>query len=713
MKEEPTEIRSKNEIVSDLEKLSHEDGFIYTLSHILMRDLFLDPAEAVDIDWNNHLSFQEIAFLCGLMVKQKISESFPTNFDVLAEQMEKTYKLFEELHWAYNQPILEKIMKASEEHAKDQNSEEVEKVFQDAQSMTEPIFYSDSGAYDFQYWNFVQKRYQRDDGWLEAKYGFTSEQMAKFAEQPKRISEVKSKILELSEPSQESYAKMLDVFCFSKSDLSKIFGEDVATNFLSVFSLTPGEVNKLLKIPGEYNQVNSHPIIKLDEERFFIPISFLLSQSVYESPFYWMAADESYKNESYKNRGGATEEVAFNLLSDVFGEDKVYQGVTIEGKKGQRITEIDVLVILGDKTLILQAKSKKLTALSRSGDQAQLKFDFENAIQDAYDQAKLSRNEILNGVTLFDSEGKEIKFDCKINDAYIICLTSDYYPAVMHQTDTYLKKEAADPAPLSINIFDLDILCFYLTDPHDFFYYLRQRSRLSSYYKASSEMALLSFHLNQGLFRDQRYDHVGIADSFAQLIDGNFPALRGDVPKTKATEQLHHKWKNPEFTKLIDDLKKDIPQFTDAVFLLCDLVGDGADDLIKQINSIKKRTLSDGLGHDAALIYNKGEFGITLICVPVGSTITQLEKRLSFISQARKYKTKANVWLGIGVFADSSRIVDVAVFNNDTWVENEKLDQISKLLAIKKAKWVNGKKIGRNDLCPCGKGKKYKKCCGY
>ena len=23
-----------------------------------------------------------------------------------------------------------------------------------------------------------------------------------------------------------------------------------------------------------------------------------------------------------------------------------------------------------------------------------------------------------------------------------------------------------------------------------------------------------------------------------------------------------------------------------------------------------------------------------------------------------------------------------------------------------------GKKIGRNDLCPCGSGKKYKKCCG-
>ncbi|MGM9624816.1 MAG: SEC-C metal-binding domain-containing protein, partial [Eubacteriales bacterium] len=26
---------------------------------------------------------------------------------------------------------------------------------------------------------------------------------------------------------------------------------------------------------------------------------------------------------------------------------------------------------------------------------------------------------------------------------------------------------------------------------------------------------------------------------------------------------------------------------------------------------------------------------------------------------------------------------------------------------------ANGEKIGRNDPCPCGSGKKYKKCCGF
>ena len=41
----------------------------------------------------------------------------------------------------------------------------------------------------------------------------------------------------------------------------------------------------------------------------------------------------------------------------------------------------------------------------------------------------------------------------------------------------------------------------------------------------------------------------------------------------------------------------------------------------------------------------------------------------------------------------------------------EKIKEIVK--AIKKSKTVvKGEKIGRNDPCPCGSGKKYKKCCG-
>lgn len=47
----------------------------------------------------------------------------------------------------------------------------------------------------------------------------------------------------------------------------------------------------------------------------------------------------------------------------------------------------------------------------------------------------------------------------------------------------------------------------------------------------------------------------------------------------------------------------------------------------------------------------------------------------------------------------------------ETVLSEDKIKEIVK--AFKKSKTVvKGEKIGRNDPCPCGSGKKYKKCCG-
>lgn len=47
----------------------------------------------------------------------------------------------------------------------------------------------------------------------------------------------------------------------------------------------------------------------------------------------------------------------------------------------------------------------------------------------------------------------------------------------------------------------------------------------------------------------------------------------------------------------------------------------------------------------------------------------------------------------------------------DAIFSEEKRHEIQK--AYKESKIVrNMEKVGRNDLCPCGSGKKYKKCCG-
>jgi SWIM/SEC-C metal-binding protein len=59
-----------------------------------------------------------------------------------------------------------------------------------------------------------------------------------------------------------------------------------------------------------------------------------------------------------------------------------------------------------------------------------------------------------------------------------------------------------------------------------------------------------------------------------------------------------------------------------------------------------------------------------------------------------------------------------AIFDKNGWkfiigIEPDKPEDISDLeKLLNPPKPVQSAKIGRNDPCPCGSGKKYKKCCG-
>ena len=94
---------------------------------------------------------------------------------------------------------------------------------------------------------------------------------------------------------------MFDLFVVTKSQLKSYTQSD---SFIENFSFIPGgDINKDYKGPGYFNIINSKPIIQIDEDRFFIPISFLVAEAVYESPYYWMCEDKEYLNSLAEHRG--------------------------------------------------------------------------------------------------------------------------------------------------------------------------------------------------------------------------------------------------------------------------------------------------------------------------------------------------------------------------------------------------------------------------
>lgn len=673
----------KDVVFAKIEDLTKQNGYVYTLSIRLFHDFFFAPEESADVNWHDRLSFQEASHLVGLLLKNGFSIGNLPSEDEYKFQAEQTYKLFQELHSAYMQPFLDNLVevKPSGSITEKEFKKLTDKLFGSGEMMTEPIFYGNSGAYDFQYLEFIPKRYSQDKDWLKGNYSFDPDSIPLDIKKLKKLSERRHYP---SDKSLNDFRNLclftLNSFCFTEKDFDSLHA-DSKKSLLKSFVSEPGKSNQYYKIPGDFNESEARPIINLFDNRYFVPIFFFLTESAYVSPFYWMLADYKYRNLSFRNKGIATEQIAYDLLVQVFGSKKVYKNVQVIRKKGQSKTDIDVLAVTGNKAIIIQAKSKQMTVGAKKGNEKILRQDFKKAIQSSYDQAIESRSALLTKGAKFIVNGSLVSLKEALDDAYIICLTSENYPAVINQINTYLKKRSKDPFPIAINVFDLDILSFYLNDPYQFLYYLRQRITLTNYFNAGNEMTFLAYHLRKKLFKDPKAGRIAITEDFAQLIDANFISLRGGYPKTEAIEKLYNKWTNSDFFSLIDQIKLlHKPGLTDAVFFLYDLSGDSADKVIELIKNTKDSALKDNKTHDFSLIFDGGKSGITYICSSKDNI--QSSKRLVSYCTLRKYKSNSDLWIGLASNTKSVRLVDQIIFNKEPWKSNRQLRILSNKLLL-------------------------------
>ena len=681
---------------------------------------------------------------------------------------------------------MEKNCKKSleKEHKKEELRKEQKDFFGKGDMLTEPIFYSGTGVYDFQFLDFLEKKYKYDKQWLLEKKNFDIEQTKNIVIQTKNVLQEKSKKVRLNglkeklpqvieemkktNPNEdwEKYAKetlpmmelhqyvelffehitdekdlimdgireegwksfykgLIELFVIRKLDFDDNTNID---SFLDNFSISFEEnLNSQFQTIGNYNLINSHPIVKLDEERYFVPIVFLLFEAVYESPFYWMLQeDKSYRDIFGRHRGRVGEEITYEFLSKVFGRDKTFKSVKIQSpqtgtstERRKDVTDIDILCILGSKALCVQVKSKKLTELSRIGNDEQLQKDFQGAVQDAYEQGLVSRHKILErDAQFFDENGNAIQLSNEIDEVYIMGITTENYPSLTHQAHVILEKKDDDPYPIVLTIFDLELLVHYLDDPYDFLYYIKQRTLLMDYFKADEEMTFLGYHLDQKLWKIPKVDMYMIDTSFAQLIDRNYYPLKLGLEVSDEGDAIKNRWKNEHFDQLCNQLKPfNQAKITDIIFHLLDWSGDARKNLVDFIVKTKQQTLMDGKIHNFSMPPDDNyspRVGVTYISLNSDNS-EELRIRLQTLCQVRKYKSKGDVWIGFGSLKNSHEIIDAVDFNHQKWEYDEELEKNAKIMLEGRGQGRKiriGKKIDRNEKCPCGSGLKYKKCCG-
>lgn len=770
------EKRTKDQVIVELGELIRTEGYIYSLCLILFEDFHHNLDKIHLVDYRSKLSVKECSLILGFLVQNKLDFSIPKSPEVVLDRKDRTYELMHELHFSFNFPQIAKLGDIMERQAKGEEMTDYREdrlnFFAKDGGMVEPMFYAGDGVYDFQYLEYLERKYKYDKDWLLENRNFVIEEITQIVRETKQVLQEKSKKVNLidlkngfsviaqkarkklkrqhsedeiqkierqnfiaatfyqykelfppitkKKEADDSdwrifYENLIDLFIIRKSD----FDDNINTqSFFDNFSFTPN-TNKNYKGPGYFNILNSCPLIKLDEERYFAPIGYLIPEAVYESPFYWMCEDMNYLNKLSKHRGDAGEEIAYEFLCKVFGVENTFKSVLVTTNKGQPNTDIDVLCILGNKALCVQVKSKKLTLSAKRGDFEQLSKDFKGAIQDAYDQGLVSRACIVDNKAKFqDKNGNEIHLSNEIDEVYIMGLTTENYPSLVHQVHMMLMKEDKDPYPLFLSVFDLELLVHYLPDPFDFLYYVRQRIDLIDYFKADEELVYLGYHLDRKLWRIDGYDSAVLEPDFGANIDRNYYPYKAGLSHllSEKNDPIHNRWKDPEFEKLSKVLKSsNHNKITDIIFHLLDWSGESRKNIVEQMIRIKNKSRIEGATQSIATA-TAPEFGVSYIVLE-STNFDKLDNDVNIYSVVRKYKSKCDAWLGLGSFANSPNLVDFMVYLDELWEFDAELDAASteffrnskgrKVILLK-----GNKKIGRNDPCPCQSGLKHKRCCG-
>ena len=586
--------------------------------------------------------------------------------------------------------------------------------------LREPIFYGGESAYSFQYRDLSPKKYARDNDWLTANKGFSIQAARDVVHAICRMHDEKSiatlRALRGIPPDQWTFLPgdtftAKEVAAFAHVDAS------IVEKVLTTFALPKGERNPQFNALHDFNIANALPVIPLGEDKYALFHIYSLVEALYESPFYWMGADKAYVSTAMRHRGLFTEEFSVECLARVFGKDRAHSNVDIFETKDTKVGEIDVLVLFGNRAIVLQAKSKRLTLEARRGNDGQIRDDFKKSIQDSCDQAyKCARMLGDTKYTLRDGASKEIATPMPIKDVYVLCVVSDHYPALSFQARQFLQFPSIDGVspPFVLDVFTLDAMTEMLETPLQLLSYVDRRTKYSDKLMAAHELTILSYHLKQNLWLSEEHDMLH--DDISTDLDLAMLARRDGIPAKRTPDGILTRFAATALGRFVKEIEvRPDPGTIDLGFMLLTLCEKTVVEVSKGIEELARRGRADGKSHDLTIGLGKGGTGFTVHCNndPVEIAGPALQRHC----HARKYTEHAQTWFGVCV-RHSDTSLRFGLNLDYAWERNDEMDALTgsmakpgELSALLKHSATGTRKIGRNEPCPCGSGKKYKKCC--
>lgn len=708
---------SEKELIQKLSELCKKPGYIHALALYTLKSFFilyeekLRKSDLAKANSRDNLIRNEQNLLL-LLLGNHVDETQLT-LEEITTYIEETRVILNEIHQSINNNIFKNVFQ-NKEKIKDERG-----FFQEPEVWREAIFYGAESAYYFQYKELIYLKFINDNDWFKKNKGFNISEGLAIIETIHNLLDLKRSIGILN---SDKNLRTVENFSFTVDELIKLNSTldfKIVEGFIQAFLRPKDDANEISKI-DDFNILTATPIIGLEQEVYFIAHMYSLYESFYESPFYWMNADKKYCSIANKNRGDFTENIAESFLLRVFGRHNVYKNINIYDGK-DKLSEIDVLVVFSNYAIILQAKSKKLTLLSKQGNEISLQKDFKLAIQDSYDQALICSKSITNSnYKLIDASGNEIHINKDIKEIFPVCIVAEHYPSLSIQAHQFIKYEKDENIhePLITDIFFFDVLTELLNSPLYFLSYLDRRGAYFKKLIVQQELSALGYHLSQNLYVDKEFDLMHIEEDFTHGIDVAMAVRRLGVAGLNTPIGILTKLKGTQIYKIIENiLELDNYYAIKLGFYLLKL----SEIYVKQIDELivlnVKNTFNTGQEHD--LTFKFDEEAIVGLTIHTNNlAIDEARDKISTHSKLRKYKEKSNLWFGLVIQPNQNKepIIKELLVLSDNWIHDELLEDFQVVLSDKynydlSRKVKISKKIGRNEKCPCGSGNKYKKCC--
>ncbi|BDX19579.1 prepilin peptidase [Halopseudomonas aestusnigri] len=709
-------IRAEAEVFADLSELCASPGYLHAIAYFCFRDNtirygdVMTPEDVLEQFGMDRLVRTEISTLIGLSCKADLNAEMQTP-ETIQRYIDETEMLLKEMHHSM-MPNMREIF--DPEQASDPNFN----PFENGDFLREAIFYGGESAYHFQYRDLSSLKYKGDSDWLIYNKGFSSEDAISAITaiqelQNRKINEFIPS-LDINNPSSWT---ALDAYKFTAEEISAESGIDlgIVTNVIESF-VSPIGMSDFSSL-DDFNPKNAYPIIKTSDTEYLLFQNYSLVEALYETPFFWFYEDKAYRSTAMKNRGDFTESFSAQRMTRVFGDRNVFLNVEIVDSKRNIVGEIDVLIVYANRAIILQAKSKKLTIAARKGNDLSLRDDFKKAVQDAYDQA-YSCATLLTDLSykLIDDSGNELEIERNLCEIYPFCVVSDHYPALSFQARQFLnfsKTEIIKP-PFVMDVFFLDVATEMLETPLHFLSYVNRRTEYNDKVFSTHELTILSYHLKQNLWVDDEYTMMHLGDDICADLDLAMLVRRCKVAGERTPEGILTKFRDTTVGRLITQIEKqEDPGTIDLGFMLLLLSEDTVNQLNTGIDHIAKLAMNDHKCHDLTIAIGARSTGLTVHCNsdPIAVAGPKLERH----AERRKYSQKAKEWFGICIDPETKKLK----FGLKLLYEWEQSDELDRILAdapkpqrkINIGTVVKGRKIGRNEICLCGSGVKYKKCC--